>query len=83
MDEFEREQARLDRIIGLLADQNGLLKKVLLRLEALDRRMDIAVRVGANLTAITDVNDVLEQIDRQLRATGPTEQARHCVVPLG
>ena len=75
MDEFEREQARLDRIIGLLADQNGLLKKVLRRLEALDRRMDIAVRVGANLTAITDVNDVLEQIDRQLRAPEPQEQA--------
>ena len=75
MDEFEREQARLDRIIGLLGDQNGLLKKVLRRLEALDRRMDIAVRVGANLTAITDVNDVLEQIDRQLRAPEPQEQA--------
>ena len=75
MDEFEREQARLDRIIGLLADQNGLLKKVLLRLEALDRRMDIAVRVGANLTAITDVNDVLDQINRQLRAPESQEQA--------
>ena len=75
MDEFEREQARLDRIIGLLADQNGLLKKVLRRLEALDRRMDIAVRVGANLTAITDVNDVLERIDRQLRAPESQEQA--------
>jgi len=75
VDEFEREQARLDRIIGLLGDQNGLLKKVLRRLEALDRRMDIAVRVGANLTAITDVNDVLEQIDRQLRAPEPQEQA--------
>ena len=75
MDEFEREQARLDRIIGLLGDQNGLLKKVLRRLEALDRRMDIAVRVGANLTAITDVNDVLEQIDRQLRAPESQEQA--------
>ena len=75
MDEFEREQARLDRIIGLLADQNGLLKKVLRRLEALDRRMYIAVRVGANLTAITDVNDALEQIDRQLRAPESQEQA--------
>lgn len=75
MDEFEREQARLDRIIGLLADQNGLLKKVLRRLEALDRRMDIAVRVGANLTAITDVNDVLDQINRQLRAPESQEQA--------
>ena len=75
MDEFEREQARLDRIIGLLADQNGLLKKVLRRLEALDRRMDIAVRVGANLTAITDVNDVLERINRQLRTPESQEQA--------
>ena len=75
MDEFEREQARLDRIIGLLGDQNGLLKKVLRRLEALDRRMDIAVRVGANLTAITDVNDVLDQINRQLRAPESQEQA--------
>jgi len=75
VDEFEREQARLDRIIGLLGDQNGLLKKVLRRLEALDRRMDIAVRVGANLTAITDVNDVLDQINRQLRAPESQEQA--------
>jgi len=75
VDEFEREQARLDRIIGLLGDQNGLLKKVLRRLEALDRRMDIAVRVGANLTAITDVNDVLERINRQLRAPESQEQA--------
>ena len=75
MDEFEREQARLDRIIGLLGDQNGLLKKVLRRLEALDRRMDIAVRVGANLTAITDVNDVLERINRQLRTPESQEQA--------
>ena len=74
MDEFEREQARLDRIIGLLGDQNTLLKKVLRRLEALDRRMDIAVRVGANLTAITDVNDVLKRINRQLRAPEPQEQ---------
>jgi len=75
VDEFEREQARLDRIIGLLGDQNGLLKKVLRRLEALDRRMDIAVRVGANLTAITDVNDVLERINRQLRTPESQEQA--------
>ena len=70
MENIEKNKAKGQaRIIELLEENNRLTEKLFARMKALDRKIELAVKVGGGLVQMgPELEDALTRINRRMKA---------------
>lgn len=75
LDTNRDQEAFLSQLLDEAYETNRLLRAILSRTKALDRKYEVAVKVGAGIMRLSDVDSALERIDQKLRQEEQQETA--------